>query len=72
MSPIIAQDVPITACLKVIPLSPAKDAPVTKSKKNKFSEDNKVNVPCKIVAKKDIAEILSAIVAGIGRRLNSF
>jgi hypothetical protein len=62
----------MTACVKVIPLSPSNEDPVMKSKKKRFSEDNNVYAPCKIVAKKDIAEILKPIVADIGRRLNNF
>ena len=68
----MAQDVPISAWRNVIPLSPDKSAPLIKSKKNLFSEDKSAIVPCKIVAKKDMAATLSAVVAIAGRRLKSF
>jgi hypothetical protein len=72
IKPITAQEVPIIACRKVMPLSPDRSPPVIKSKKNLFSEDSNAILPCKIVAKKDIAAMLKAIVAVAGLRLKSF
>jgi hypothetical protein len=54
-----------------MPLSPDRSPPAIKSKKNLFSEDSKAILPCKIVAKKDIAAMLKAIVALAGLRLKS-
>jgi hypothetical protein len=58
------------ACFNVIPPPPIS-TPETKSKKKRFSEENQEIRPCKVVAKKEIAAMLSPIVATAGRRLKS-
>jgi hypothetical protein len=51
---------------------PPRSTPDTKSKKKRFVDERSEITPCKIVAKNEIAAILSPIVADVGRRLKSF
>jgi hypothetical protein len=66
-----AQEQPIIACLKVMP-PPPRSPPEIKSKKKRLAEVSKEIAPCIMVAKKEIAAMLSPIVAVVGRRLKSF
>lgn len=66
-----AQEQPTIACLKVMP-PPPRSTPETKSKKKRLEDERREMTPCNIVAKNEIAAILSPIVAVVGRRLKSF
>jgi hypothetical protein len=55
-----------------MPPPPSSTPPEIKSKKKRLVEVKKEIAPCIRVAKKEIAAMLSPIVAVVGRRLKSF